>query len=178
MKTLKNCLWLALLFSAVSVNAQTDKATTARIVAAQHYVFIATTANPLNASDINKIMSRMPGYTGGGNINLNNLNYDLTVTPDSLVSYLPYYGRSYAPRIGGLPDDTGIKFKSKKFVYKSVPRKKGGWNISMIPKDTKDSYSMNLLITDTGYATLTVNSNNQQSISFDGYLSEPVKPKK
>jgi len=178
MKTLKNILLLALLFSAGQLNAQTDKATTARIIKEQHYIFIATSANPLNASDINKIMSRMPGYSGGGSINLNSSNYDLTVTPDSLISYLPYYGRSYTPKIGGAIDDTGIKFKSKDFRYKIVPRKKGGWYITMTPKDVKDNYNLSLFVTDSGYATLTVNNSTQQAISFDGYLSEPKQPKK
>ncbi|SEA21201.1 DUF4251 domain-containing protein [Pedobacter hartonius] len=176
MKTLKNIFLFALLFSVVKLSAQTDKATTARIIAAQNYVFVATTAYPLNAADINKIMSRLPGYNGGGNINLTGSSYDLSVTTDSLVAYLPYYGRSYTPKYGSI-DENGIKFKSKDFNYKSSARKKGGWNITMTPKDIKDNYSLTLLITTSGYGTLTVNSNNQQSITFNGYIAE-TKPKK
>lgn len=176
MKTLKNMIILALLFSAVKLSAQTDKATTVRIVEAQNYVFVATTALPLNASDINQIMNKMPGYNGGGSINLNGSNYDLTVTKDSVTSYLPYYGRSYTPKYGSI-DENGIKFKSKKFTYTSSTRKKGGWNIAILPKDVKDNYTLNLVITESGYGTLTVNNNNQQSITFNGYLSE-AKPKK
>jgi hypothetical protein len=177
MKTLKNIFLIALLFSAVSLNAQTDKATTKRIVEAQNYVFVATTALPLNAADINQIMNRMPGYNGGGTINLSGSSYDLSVTKDSLVSYLPYYGRSFTPKYGNI-DENGIKFKSKKFSYKSSVRKKGGWNIAMIPKDVKDNYRLNLVITESGYGTLTVNNNNQQSITFNGYISEPKEKKK
>jgi uncharacterized membrane protein YciS (DUF1049 family) len=176
MKTLKNIFLLALLFCAAKLNAQTDKATTARIVEAQNYVFVATTAYPLNASDINNIMNRMPGYNGGGNINLTGSSYDLSVTKDSVVAYLPYYGRSYTPKYGSI-DENGIKFKSKKFNYKNNPRKKGGWNITMKPRDVKDNYSLTLVITESGYGTLTVNSNNQQAITFNGYIAES-KPKK
>lgn len=177
MKTLKSIVLLALIFSAVQLRAQTDKVTTAKIIEAQNYVFVATQAYPLNAADINKIMNRMPGYSGGGTINLTGSNYDLTVTKDSVIAYLPYYGRSYTPKIGGSIDDNGIKFKSKKFTYKSALRKKGGWNISIDPKDSKDNYSLTLQVTTSGYATLTINSANQQAITFNGYLSEP-KPKK
>lgn len=176
MKTLKNIFFLAFLFAATQLHAQTDKATTARIVAAQNYVFVASTAFPLNSSDINRVMSRMPGYTGGGNINLSGSNYDLTVTKDSLTAYLPYYGRSYTPKIGN-PDDSGIKFKSKDFNYK-ITQKKKGWYVSMNPKDVKDNYNLSLTITESGYGTLVINSTNQQSITFEGYLSESKPAKK
>lgn len=177
MRTLKNLILFALLFSATQLYAQTDKATTIKILEAQNYVFVASSASPLNASDINNVMSKMAGFTGGaGTINLTGSNYDLTVTKDSVVAYLPYYGRSYTPKIGGI-DEGGIKFKSKSFSYKAAMRKKGGWQISIVPKDVKDNYSLSLYVTTAGYATLTVTNNTQQPITFNGYLSEP-KPKK
>lgn len=181
MKTPKSIILLALLFSAAQLSAQTDKATTAKIIGAQNYIFVATQAFPLNSADINKIMNKMPGYAGGGTINLSGSNYDLKVTKDSVTAYLPYYGRSYTPRMGGV-NDGGIKFNAKKFTYKNTSRKKGGWNIEINPKDLKnnqnDTYALNLQVTETGYGTLTINSNNQQTITFNGYISEPSAPKK
>ena len=177
MKTLKFIALFALVFAATQVNAQTDKATTARIINAQNYVFVANTALPLNASDINKVMNRMPGYSGGGNINLTGANYDLSVTRDSLTAYLPYFGRSYTPKMGGI-NEGGIRFTSKNFSYKMTTRKKGGWNISMDPKDVKENYRLTLLVTESGYGTLTVNSNNEQTITFNGYIAETKPGKK
>lgn len=177
MRTLKNFFLVILLFSAATVSAQTDKATTLKILEAQDYVFVATSASPMNANDINKVLSRMPGYTGGaGNINLNGSSYDLTVTKDSVTAYLPYYGRSFTPKIGSI-DEGGIKFKSKSFGYKASMRKKGGWIISITPKDVRDNYNLTLTVTTAGYATLTVTNNTQQPITFTGYMAEP-KPKK
>lgn len=166
---------LLMLFTVVSlsVNAQTDKATTKRIVEAKHFIFVASTAMPMNSNEINAILSRMPGANGGGSINLNGENYDVRITPDSLVAYLPYYGRSFSAPIGR--DDTGYKFTSTKFSFENKLRKKGGWQISINPKDTKESIRMNLTITDNGYATLIINSNNKQSITYNGYLVEPKK---
>lgn len=179
MRTLKNIFLLALSFTALQSYAQTDKATTAKILDAQNYVFVATTANPLNASDINQVMRSMPGFNGGGGvINLTGGSYDLKVTKDSVTAYLPYYGRSYTPKMGG-NDESGIKFKSKDFTYKNVLRKKGNRLITLVPKDVKDNYSLTLLVTPTGYATLSVTNNTQQPISFNGYLAEtPVKKEK
>lgn len=177
MKTLKNLILTALLFSAVQLNAQTDKATTAKILAAQTYVFVATTAYPQNSADISRIMNKMPGSNGGGTINLNGSAYDLTVTADSVVSYLPYYGRSYTPKIGST-DDSGIKFKSKKFTYDVVKRKKGTTVITIKTKDIQQgNYQLILSVTESGYASLSVNNNNQQPITFNGYMAE-VKVKK
>jgi len=177
MRTLKNFFFVALLFTAGQLHAQTDKATTIKILEARNYVFVANSASPLNATDINNVMRRMPGYTGGaGNIILTGANYDLSVTADSVVAYLPYYGRSFTPKMGGI-DEGGIKFKSKKFSYKSTPRKKGGWIITIATKDVKDNYSITLVATEKGYASLTVTNNTQQPITFNGVLSEP-KPKK
>lgn len=177
METFKNLLIIVLLFSGLPSKAQTTQETTTKIVEAKNYVFVASSANPLNAADINNVMSRMPGYTGGGNINLTGSSYNLTVTPDSLVSYLPYYGRSYTPKIGD-PNDSGIKFKSKDFTYKSTPNKKGGWLILINPKDVKDNYNLTLSITKAGRATLSITSNSQQAISYEGNITEPELKKK
>lgn len=174
MKTLKNLILMALLCSAVQLNAQTDKATTAKIVAAQNYVFVATTAYPQNSSDISRVMDKIPGSNGGGGtINLTGSTYDLKVTPDSLVAYLPYYGRSYTPKIGST-DDSGIKFKSKKFSYNVVNRKKGNQVITIKTQDVqKGNYQLILTVTESGYASLSVINNDQQPITFNGYLAEP-----
>lgn len=181
MKTLKNlCLTVLTIFAAVPVMAQTDKATTEKIISAQQYVFVATTAFPMNATDMSAVMSKMPGnMNAGGTINLTGASYDLQVTKDSVVAYLPYYGRSFVSRMGDT--DGGIKFKSKEFSYKAATRKKGGWIITIKPKDTQDKYNSNyvltLNVTTAGYASLTVTSNNQQPINFNGYMAEPKVPK-
>lgn len=174
MKTLKNIFILCLLFSVTALKAQTDKATTQKVIEAQNYVFVATMAFPMNTADISKVLNRLPGGNSSGAINLNGSNYDLNVTKDSVVTYLPYYGRAYTARIGN--NEGGIKFKSKDFSYTSEKRKKGGWIVTIKPKDVKDDYNSNynltLNVTTTGYATLVVNSNNQQPITFNGYIAE------
>ena len=48
----------------------------------------------------------------------------------------------------------------------------------MAPKDVKDNYRLTLLITKSGYGTLTVINNNQQSITFNGYIAEVKRKKK
>lgn len=171
MKTLKKLSFMALALFAFTANAQTDKATTTKIVAEKNYVFVATSAMPLNATDINNVLSRMPGGITGGSINLTSY-YDVKVTPDSVVAYLPYYGRSYSAPLDR--DDNGFKFTSKDYKYAVVKRKKG-WDVTIETKDTKESPRLNLNISENGYSTLSIISNNKQSITYNGYLKEVPK---
>lgn len=172
MKMIKGISLVFLLLFSLSSYAQTDKATTAKIVTEKNYVFVATTAIPTNSADISKVLSKMNGNTAGGSISLTSSNYDLKVMPDSIVAYLPYYGRAYTATIGN--DDGGIKFTSTKFTYVSTKTKKG-WQITIVIKGTKDSERLNLNIGENGYATLNVISNTKQSISFNGYIAERKK---
>ena len=157
----------------LNAKAQTDSAKTRQLVEAQNFIFNARSAMPMSSNDINRIMSRLPGNTGS-NINLTGSNYDLQITKDSVVAYLPYYGRAFTATLN--PDDAGTKFKSKNFKYTSV-KKKRNWVITIDPKDVKDSQRMTLFISENGYATLTVNNTNRQSISYNGTIAE-IKPRK
>ena len=95
--------------------------------------------------------------------------YDLRVTPDSVISFLPYFGRAYFDvPYGGA--DGGIKFTSTKFTYQVKEKKKGGWEITIIPSDVKNLSRLLLYISPDGYASLSVNSTNRDFITFDGYL--------
>lgn len=94
-------------------------------------------------------------------------NYDLTVRGDSLVAFLPYFGRSFVPVIGG---EGGIKLNTNDFAYKVKTRKKGGYEVSIRPKSNRQAREFFLTVSDNGYGNLQVMSNNRQPISFSGYL--------
>jgi Domain of unknown function (DUF4251) len=94
--------------------------------------------------------------------------YDLTVMPDTVVSYLPFFGRAYSAPID--PTEGGIKFTSTKFEYKLLKQKKDRWDILITPKDASDVQQLYLTIYDNGRATLRINSLNRQSMSFTGYV--------
>ncbi|HVU98283.1 MAG TPA: DUF4251 domain-containing protein [Puia sp.] len=123
-------------------------------VESQHYVFKAQTALPLS----------------GRSRNLTS-DYDLRVSPGSVVSYLPYFGRAYQATIG--ETKSPLDFTSKDFEYTSTPGKKDGWTVTIKPKDYREVQSMTLNISSEGYATLQVISTNRQAISFNGVVSAP-----
>ncbi|MDR2950851.1 MAG: DUF4251 domain-containing protein [Prevotella sp.] len=105
--------------------------------------------------------------TSGRSVNLN-YSYSLKVSKDTISAYLPYFGRAYSAPIS--PDDNGIKFTSTDFEYSVSDKRKGMWDVNMMTKDTQRKFNLILRVGDTGYATLTVNENNRQPISFYGKI--------
>ena len=95
--------------------------------------------------------------------------YDLHIKADSIISFLPYFGRAYFD-VGYNETNMGIKFTSTKFDYQAVEKKNGSWIITIKPGDVKNIESLILLISVDGYASLTVTSTNRDVISYDGYL--------
>ncbi len=123
------------------------------LIVSKNYVFVAQTVLPL----------------GGRVINLTS-SYDVRVSGDTVASILPYFGRAFVAPIN--PSEGGIHFTSTNFIYKVNGRKKGGWDITILPKDSKDVRQMLLTVSESGYGTLQVVSNNRQQISYNGYVKE------
>ncbi|MBO9151709.1 DUF4251 domain-containing protein [Chitinophaga sp. GCM10012297] len=105
-------------------------------------------------------------------------NYDVTVSKDTINSFLPYFGRAYSAPIN--PSQGGIQFISQQFEYDEKPGRNGGWDIVIKPKDVQDVQQFSLSVSDNGYASLQVTSTNRQPISYNGVITEkrPRKNKK
>ena len=99
-------------------------------------------------------------------------DYSFTVKNDTLIAYLPYFGKAYSAAIGRGSD--GINFTSTDFTYNVSEGKKGGWLIEMRTKDAGDVQQVNLNVSKNGYGTLHVNNQNRQAISYSGKI-EPLK---
>jgi hypothetical protein len=127
-----------------------------QMVEAQNFVFKANYALPMR----------------GGSRALTS-DYDLTISKDTIVSFLPYFGRAYVAPPPGTTDG-GIKVNTTKFTYSSA-KKGSGWNITIKPKekniaDWRDVQTFNLSISQDGYGSLQVTSTNRDPISFNGYI--------
>ena len=163
MKTIKKMRHIFLLFalfivSEPAVNAQKKNkeipTTIKNLLDGQRYRFNALYVTPANG--------RQRFLTGG---------YILSVSKDTVISDLPYFGRAYSAPIGGI--DGGIKFTSVDFQYSVVEKKNGGREITIKPKDARDIQQLILTVYNNGTAYLFVNSNNRQSISFNGNIQSP-----
>lgn len=118
------------------------------------FVFHAQTALPMGTS----VKNLTPDY------------YDFTVTKDSVISYLPYYGRAYSAPMD--PTKVATQFTSTNFTYDVQDRKKGGWQITIKFKDNNDVQTFYLTVSQSGYTSLQANFTNRQPISFNGKIGK------
>lgn len=155
MRTINISRLLLLLFAATAlfntVQAQDKEKAVKDMLDSRQYIFVAQSVNPLGA--------RFQQLTS---------EYDVRVLGDSVISFLPYFGRAYSPPAD--PSRAGIQFTSTNFEYRQQARRRGGWNITILPKDAGDVRQMHLTVSESGNATLQVVSNNRQPISFNGYI--------
>lgn len=159
MKAIKYLSFLILLFtSGLTVAQEKSPEEVKNMITSQNFVFMADRALPMSGS--NRMLT--PGY-------------ELTISPDTIIAYLPYFGRAYAAITSG---DGGIKFTSTNFDYKATERGKK-WQVRIKFEDASGVQDMNLDIYQNGTANLRVSNTNRQSISYTGYIKEgkPVDKK-
>lgn len=139
-----------------SAQAKEKEKSVKTLVLTGNYVFEAQSALPLR-----------------GQVRQLTYGYDLKVSKDTLISYLPYFGRAYVASMN--PSEGGISFTSTQFDYSVKERKKGGWDILIQTKDQRDNKRLMLRIQESGYGSLQVTSNDRQPITFNGIVTERKK---
>lgn len=128
------------------------------LIDSHYYLFNAQTASPI-----------------GGRLRNITSNYDLVVKQDSVISFLPYFGRAFTADYNATRSP--LDFTSTSFDYSVTPGKKDGWTVTIKPKDNKSVQTMYLTVSSEGYATLQVTSNDRTAISFNGVL-QAIPPKR
>lgn len=98
-----------------------------------------------------------------------NLSYGFTleVRGDSLISYLPYFGRAYSVPYGG---GNGLDFTARMSNYVAYRTKKDLTRVDIDVENENDTYSYRLEIYDNGSASIDVNARERESISFSGEM--------
>jgi hypothetical protein len=123
-----------------------------RCISSHNYVFKAQSVLPTGGMPVRQLTS----------------DYDLKVSPDSVISYLPYFGKSYSPPMS--TDDAGIMFTSTGFDYTAKEGKKRTWEVEIKFKDQRITQKFNFTIYDNGTAYLQVTGNSRDPISFRGSI--------
>jgi len=108
---------------------------------------------------------------GGGSKYLN-YDYDVTVKNDTVVSYLPFFGRAYHVEYGAR--NLGFDFTQPIEEYKKE-KKDDGYLVELKVKNGMDQVNFSFHISELGYTTLNVNSTNRQAISYYGMIDKIEK---
>lgn len=95
--------------------------------------------------------------------------YSLEIRNDSVISYLPFYGRAYSIPYGG---GDGLIFKAPLDEYEMKMNKKGAAKIEFIARSPEDRFKFSLTIYPNGSTSINVNMQNRESISFSGEMEE------
>lgn len=146
--------FLSLNLNAQDTKKQKQEATSQHIKAAIEsgkFIFKAQSATP----------------SKGGVIQLTS-GYQVSVVPEEIVSDLPYYGRAFSG--GYVGSDGGINFTSKSFTYSVKSKKKGGWDVTIIPSDVSQIVKVFISVTGGGYATMRITSTDRDAISYSGVI--------
>ena len=154
----------------LTMNARTI-ITVAALVVGTAAVRAADSAAVARAVEERRITIRVSdAYPQGGAPIALHYNYGISLRGDSIVSYLPYYGRAYDMPY---PGDEGTDFDAAVTNYRAVwNARRKRWQIEWRVRRgvRRISYYMTLHI--NGSATLSVRPDGRSSITFDGELSE------
>lgn len=144
-------------------NSSGNSANFTYLIDQQHYTFVAQQVTPTEDARLNT-RDLFPNST---NLYQLTSRYDLRITPDSVIAYLPFFGRSYTAPVN--PSEGGIKFTSTNFSYKTSIRKKN-YEIEISPKDNNEVRNLYLSISPSGYASLRISSLNKTPIGYNGII--------
>lgn len=122
----------------------------AGLVETQNYTFIARSVNPIGWSTV-----------------MLNSEYDLKVIGDSVIAYLPFFGRAY--RVDYSSNEGGIKFNTIMKNY-TVKKRLTRFIVNFEAQTEGEFYGVSLLVTRLGYCSLTITSNNRQVINYSGII--------
>lgn len=159
MKSVRTSL-LFLLLTVAATAQDREQSSIQQAIETKNFIFRASSATPQR-----------------GRIRQLTSEYELVVRPDTVISFLPYFGRVFTAPVN--PNDGGIKFTSTDFGYSAGEKKKRRWEIQINPKDVSDITTLYLTVFDNGRASLRVSSINRTAISFNGFVEEgkPIEKK-
>jgi hypothetical protein len=127
------------------------------LVNSKEFVFVARNASPQGFRNID--LTANPNY--------------LKFQPDFIESEMPFFGTGYT----GIAyrGDSGLHFEGKPLEY-TFKKEKKAYQIKAVVKGQYDVYTMFLSIFFDGSATLSINSNNRSTISYNGEI-RPIEKK-
>jgi hypothetical protein len=165
--------FLVLLFSSVVSNSFAQEKTRRQIREARKIEKQKQTEILVNSKEF-VFVARNASPQGFRNIDLTtNPNY-IKFQPDFIKSEMPFFGTAYT----GIAyrGDSGFHFEGKPLEY-TFKKEKKAYQIKAVVKGQNDVYTMFLSIFFDGSASLSINSNNRSTISYNGEIGPREKKK-
>lgn len=136
------------------------------VMAQEEFTFRANKVN-VNNQDVINSMNALPGGSVGRMQSLTP-GYDIVFKNKEMQVYLPYFGRTYSTSTnnGNLTFD----FTSKDFSIDKKEDKNGKKTWTIKPNDINYISAMYLEIYSNGKAYLSINANDRQPASYNGFI--------
>ena len=117
----------------------------------ENFEFIANTMFPMGQPSKNLVGS----------------DYSVSFSPKMILSDLPFSG--VAHRGMGVGRDKGMRFQGKPMDFSIIHSEKE-YHVTASVKTDDDSFDISMDVSKTGYATLTIESKNRESVSYQGEI--------
>lgn len=156
------------IFSCGSSKNAADYLKVQSLLSSGDFSFMAERANPTNMDVIN-VMNSFPNMGSSRMLTLDP-GYSVDFTSTKVTANLPYFGRMFTANMD--PTKNGYNFKSEKF---SVDHSKSTSKKTVLVYNVQDLQNVQqifLEIYPNGRAFLSINSNDRQAISYDGFITD------
>ena len=131
--------------------------------AAQMAELSANVTNALNHRDCKIAIDRM--YPMKGSSRHVTYGYSVEVRYDTLISYLPYFGRAYNVPYGG---GKGLNFTAPISSYQEFKKRNGQRHIEIGVTNDEDTYLYTIEVFDNGNSSVDVRARQRERISYSG----------
>jgi len=154
---------LTLILIACALYGCTGQRLTAEEKAALRAKTAQTVLRNINERNFNIEVDYMKPYRGGSRPV--SYGYSLEVRGDTIISYLPYFGRAYNVPYGG---GKGLNFKAIISEYNVYRLKSNLTRIDILTTNEEDTYFYRVEVFDNGSTTIDVESRQRELIGYSG----------
>jgi hypothetical protein len=144
------------------------------IVQSQKFRIESDWANPQVTNAVQQVLNSglLPPGNSAGAVNLiGNYNF-LTISADSISSYLPYFGeRQMNVSYGG--GDSAIELTGVVKNYSAQKNKKNGYNITFEAKSKSESFNVQIELFPNLNSNIILNGSSRFTISYSGRIIKP-----
>ncbi len=161
---MKRVFYLSVLISLAVISW--SSCATSEEKAAQMAELSANVTNALNNRDYKIAIDRM--YPMRGSSRHVSYGYSVEVKNDTLISYLPYFGRAYNVPYGG---GKGLNFTAPIGSYLEFMKRNGQRHIEIGVTNEEDTYFYTIEVFDNGNSSVEVRARQRERISYSGNIN-------